>query len=483
MREIQMRTARRVPVSVLVAACAGPAAAQRAFDISDDGHWIAYAGAPEEKIPATRGFLVPYGNGPDQVITLRRQVGGLQVADMNNDGLEDVVVGCYISTSNPPYTDWRDMIFYNLGDGVIESSPSWISANQHHTGDVQVGDLNNDGFLDIVTIHGGSLTPASVRAYYGTATGPHQTADFVSNTPLPGWGTSGLLIDIDHDTDLDLVTTNQGTGAGDPYRPMYIWLNSAGSLINVPFWQSFEHSIQNGLAAADYDGDGWEDIAVAKWNGWNSGIYRNVNGVVGQAPVWSEPDSDTDKGAIFTDFDGDGWPDVAFGGDPGTMWSNNAGASFSLMWISEAPLQGAQDFRAADVDNDGDPDVAEIHFSTGRIFIYLNEGGVIDVFPTWAYDAPEVGTALAFGDLNGDDLPDMVAGYSGDICLRVFLAISPSCAADIAEPFGQLDFSDVVAFLTAFGAQDSVADLAPPIGQWDFSDVVEFLVQFSGGCP
>jgi len=57
------------------------------------------------------------------------------------------------------------------------------------------------------------------------------------------------------------------------------------------------------------------------------------------------------------------------------------------------------------------------------------------------------------------------------------------CAADLAEPFGQLDFSDVVAFLTAFGAQAPEADLAAPFGQWDFSDVVAFLTSFGAGCP
>ncbi len=55
--------------------------------------------------------------------------------------------------------------------------------------------------------------------------------------------------------------------------------------------------------------------------------------------------------------------------------------------------------------------------------------------------------------------------------------------ADLAEPFGSLDFSDVVAFLTAFGAMDPAADLAPPMGVFDFSDVVAFLGAFGAGCP
>ena len=55
--------------------------------------------------------------------------------------------------------------------------------------------------------------------------------------------------------------------------------------------------------------------------------------------------------------------------------------------------------------------------------------------------------------------------------------------ADLAEPFGALDFSDVVAFLGAFGAGDTSADLAEPFGAFDFSDVVAFLAAFASGCP
>ncbi len=55
--------------------------------------------------------------------------------------------------------------------------------------------------------------------------------------------------------------------------------------------------------------------------------------------------------------------------------------------------------------------------------------------------------------------------------------------ADLAAPFGVLDFSDVLAFLTAFGAMDPAADLAAPLGVFDFSDVLAFLTAFAAGCP
>jgi len=60
----------------------------------------------------------------------------------------------------------------------------------------------------------------------------------------------------------------------------------------------------------------------------------------------------------------------------------------------------------------------------------------------------------------------------------------PGCnIADLAEPFGTLDFSDVIAFLTAFGGGDLSVDFAAPFGVLDFSDVIAFLTAFGGGCP
>lgn len=56
-------------------------------------------------------------------------------------------------------------------------------------------------------------------------------------------------------------------------------------------------------------------------------------------------------------------------------------------------------------------------------------------------------------------------------------------AADLAEPFGTLNFDDVIAFLSAFGAMEPSADLALPADVFDFADVVAFLEAFGAGCP
>lgn len=55
-------------------------------------------------------------------------------------------------------------------------------------------------------------------------------------------------------------------------------------------------------------------------------------------------------------------------------------------------------------------------------------------------------------------------------------------AADLAEPFGSLDFFDVSAFLTAYNSADPAADFNGD-GSFDFFDVSGFLSTFNSGCP
>ncbi|MFI4898699.1 MAG: PA14 domain-containing protein [Phycisphaerales bacterium JB059] len=60
---------------------------------------------------------------------------------------------------------------------------------------------------------------------------------------------------------------------------------------------------------------------------------------------------------------------------------------------------------------------------------------------------------------------------------------APPCSpADLAPPFGELDFSDVTRFLASFVADDPEADLAPPLGVLDFTDILIFLSAFGAGC-
>jgi len=427
---------------------AGAASAHEIIEVSEDGKLTAVIDHAQPQRPLTeRGASVPFNTTPDWTLPLRRQVGSVRVADMNNDDLNDLVIGCYISSSFPPYDNWQDMIVYNTGT-TLAATPGWLSADQVHTGDIQVGDINLDGFNDVLAINGNF---AQQRIYYGTATGPSTTPTWFSNPPQSSWATSGLLFDIDNDNDLDLVTTNQGIDAA-PYRPMFFYRNNNGSLDTVPSWQSAESSIQNTTAAIDYDQDGDLDIAVSKWVNFQSAIYRNNNGTLETTPAWTTGLTGGDRGVAVADLDGNNFPDFVIGRSPSACYENNAGTpAFAYSIIPT--FSSVQENVMNDFDRDGDADFGDVHFSNGVAHLYLNTDGTISQSPSWTYDASEVGTAITFGDINGDGWDDLVVGYSGNTCVRIFFAVHPpppNCPGD-ANGDSAVDAADLSVLLGQFG--------------------------------
>ncbi len=472
---------RRPSAVAVVVVMAGSALGGAPIEISEDGVFVATPGLEPARGSAVRGSTMPFGTTPDFQINLRRQVGGLAVADMNADGHNDLVVVCYSSNSFPPYDDWREMIFYGSPTG-LSATPGWISDNQTHAGDVQVGDVNGDGHPDLIAIRGGSVRTDPVQIYFGSPAGPATSPGFFANFARRQWGTAGDLFDIDGDNDLDLVTTGQGLSP-DPFRPILLFRNNGAGLNPVPEWQSGAEEISNGVTHADLLGsDGKPELVVAKWVNFQSGVYENVAGTPGAFPFMAVGVQTADKGAGVGDLDGDGFAEVVIGGDPVTAYSALHGV-LTPIWTANPPFGGSQEIRVQDADGDGDPDVADVIFGDGRAHLYQNNGGVLDSTPTWSFDAPEVGTAITLGDLNGDGRDDLIVGYSGDVCVRVFYAQAPDCPADLAAPFGVLDLADVQAFIAGFIGQDPIADLAAPFGVFDLADVQAFVASFNAGCP
>jgi hypothetical protein len=59
-------------------------------------------------------------------------------------------------------------------------------------------------------------------------------------------------------------------------------------------------------------------------------------------------------------------------------------------------------------------------------------------------------------------------------------------AADIAVEFGVLNVNDIIDFVNAFNANDTLADISPaPNGDGilNVNDVIDFVNAFNAGCP
>jgi hypothetical protein len=95
-------------------------------------------------------------------------------------------------------------------------------------------------------------------------------------------------------------------------------------------------------------------------------------------------------------------------------------------------------------------------------------------------------TGTNWGGLNlyDDGTTQRVAVSSTDTGRITVFSITPPCSdADVAGPFGVLNFFDVSAFVGLFNAQDDAADLAAPFGVWNFFDVSAYIALYNAGCP
>jgi hypothetical protein len=80
-------------------------------------------------------------------------------------------------------------------------------------------------------------------------------------------------------------------------------------------------------------------------------------------------------------------------------------------------------------------------------------------------------------DRNGDeDIYAQIVNADGTLG-------AAGCDADLAEPFGVLNFFDLAAYIALFNAGDPAADLAAPFGSLNFFDVAAYIASYNAGCP
>lgn len=226
----------------------------------------------------------------------------VKLGDFNGDGILDMVTG---GTTGAGGTS---TIRLGVGDGTFGALNS-VSHGVQAIDEVSLGDLNNDGFLDIVTIDTNRSGYASVRL--GNGNGTFGTTTSFDTGLFGGWGGVSLG-DLNGDGILDLVSGGVGGGVGRTV----VQLGKGNGTFDAATSYLSEGSFTMDVTLADMNGDGNLDMISAGYlgaDGYTTIRLGNGNGTFGSATSYLS-DSNRSYGVVTGDINGDGVIDVITAG-------------------------------------------------------------------------------------------------------------------------------------------------------------------------
>ena len=252
------------------------------------------------------------------------QYNGIDVGDLNNDGLGDIATvsysnsGLHIFTQNAGGNGWTD---------CTASLPS--GAKSGNMDGVIIGDLNNDGNADIVYSLSGNK---GMRIVLGNGGGSSGGTTFSWTEPVdafPNSGTSGRffqlqLADIDKDDDLDLLGPKSSSG-------LHLYLGNGNE--NPDEDLEFTEVTGKGLPSGDsyygsvffdMDNDDDLDIAGATW-GDGVSVFRTSLSSSDELPVAHAGDDIQVLTGDSVTLDGSGSYDPEDGENIGYEWEEDGG--------------------------------------------------------------------------------------------------------------------------------------------------------------
>jgi hypothetical protein len=214
-----------------------------------------------------------------------------------------------------------------------------------------VGDYDNDGDLDLFVT---SFGPETLYRNNGDGT----FADVTSQAGVsdPFWSTTAAFVDYDRDGDLDLFVAN------------YLDFTLAGN-----------KSCTDALGARDYCGPrAYRPVPDRLYRNDGNGRFSNVTEAAGIGAA-----DGAGLGVAAGDYDGDGWLDLYVANDatPNQLWINRRDGTFADEGVLSGSAlnaagnpEGSMGIASGDADGDGDEDLFVTNIVGETFVLYVNDG-------------------------------------------------------------------------------------------------------------
>jgi hypothetical protein len=292
------------------------------------------------------------------------------------------------------------------GATFTAKTPLSLPGGGNFTGDVGIGDFNDDGDEDLaVKFLPANAADPSIAIYTGAS-----EATFTGPTTVNDINAVGLVVgDFDsNDDDDDLAVYNSGP-AGP--QPVQIWKGAAGATFTAGPTETVSDGFSQDIAIGDFDNGGADDLATVDLQGrvqildgsgsgdFFAGGFANAGSVSVQIAVG--------------DFNGDGDEDLAVT----NAGSNNisilaGGTDATVSPVSLIPVPDANGIAVGDFNSDGERDLAVGATQAHTVELLL--GGPGFEFTT-ATPIPIAGNprSVTVGDFDGDGNQDLAVTRIG----------------------------------------------------------------------